>query len=264
MTDRLRAGWHVAAALLLLACCGCAHLSGVPAESAETVRPDRQLDFHVLYKENCAGCHGENGRGGAAIPLNNPAYLAFAGEQNLRTTAAKGVAGTLMPAFAKSSGGMLTDQQVDALIQGMLREWSRPSEYAGVVFPPYTAATSGDSGNGQKAYVAACARCHGADGAGILTPSQTTTAPQIETPHSIVDPSYLALMGDQNLRSLIVAGHLDANAPDWRSYIPGRALEPQEIADIVAWIGSHRAPLAQPTTESPRAAPARIAKKEKP
>ena len=128
MTERLRAV-SVLAATLLLACCGCAHVPGSSCRTAEVVRPDQQLDFHVLYKQNCSGCHGDNGRGGAAIPLNNPAYLAVAGAQNLRTAAAKGLPGTLMPAFAQSSGGMLTDAQVDALVQGMIREWSRPSDF---------------------------------------------------------------------------------------------------------------------------------------
>src|SRR6202012_5118060 len=68
----------------------------------------------------------------------------------------------------------------------------------------------------------------------IKTQGQST--PQ----HSIVDPSYLALVGDQSLRTTIIAGHLDDNAPDWRSYISGHALSSQEITDIVAWIAEHR------------------------
>jgi mono/diheme cytochrome c family protein len=248
------------AAGALVACCGCAHVPGAPTEASEVSRPDKQLDFHALYRENCAGCHGENGRGGAAIPLNNPAYLAYAGPQNLRTATAKGVSATMMPALATSSGGMLTDQQVDALIQGMMREWGNPSGFASISLPSYTASSSGNSDNGQKAYAAACARCHGADGAGVKTPDPTTTGQQVETAHSIVDPSYLALVNDQSLRSYVVAGHLDDNAPDWRSYISGRALSEEEITDIVAWIASHRAPVAQQSINTPRTTPAGVAK----
>ncbi len=252
------------ASALLLGSAGCAHAPGVPNTSGETVRPDQQHDFHVLYKQNCAGCHGDNGRGGAAIPLNNPAYLAYAGAQNLRDIAAKGLPGTLMPAFAQSSGGTLTNNQVDALAQGMVHTWGRPSEFAGVALPPFTENAAGNPMDGQKTYATACARCHGVDGAGVRTSSQTTTGQQIEIPHSIVDPSYLGLMGDQSLRSYVVAGHLDANAPDWRSYISGRPLTSHEIADIVAWIGSHRTPVAQQSVESPRIAPPGVPKKEKP
>ncbi len=28
--------------------------------------------------------------------------------------------------------------------------------------------------------------------------------------------------------------------PDWRSYVPGRPMNDTEIADVVAWIISHR------------------------
>ncbi|HEX3891098.1 MAG TPA: c-type cytochrome [Terracidiphilus sp.] len=256
MTAHLRAGPAIAAAALLLACCGCATMHGVPSESAEVVRPDQQLDFHVLFKQNCAGCHGDNGRGGAAMPLNNPAYLAVAGAQNLRATAAKGIPGTLMPPFAQSAGGMLTDPQVDALVQGMMHEWGRPADFSAIALPPYVATAPGNSADGQKAYTAACARCHGTDGTGI----QSRGTPQ----HSIVDPSYLTLVNDQNLRSIVIAGHLDDNAPDWRSYVPGRALSSQEITDIVAWVGAHRALAAQQSANLPAANPTGIATKEKP
>ncbi len=245
-----------AAVLLLFAGCaaicvtGCAHAPGVPTAAEDVSRPDKQLDFHVLYKQNCSGCHGENGRGGAAIPLNNPAYLAIAGADNLRSVTAKGMTGTMMPAFAATSGGMLTGQQVDALVQGMIHEWSRPAEFAGTALPPYAATAPGKPSDGQKAYITACARCHGTDGAGIKAANSTTKDEQSPAPHSIVDSSYLALVNDQSLRSIVLAGHLDDDAPDWRGYIPGHPLAPQEITDIVAWLAAHRQPLSTPSAEA--------------
>jgi cytochrome c oxidase cbb3-type subunit 3/ubiquinol-cytochrome c reductase cytochrome c subunit len=242
MTTRLRTPRALpAVGAILLVCAGCTHVPGVPSASADVARPDKQLDFHVLYKQNCSGCHGENGRGGAAIPLNNPAYLAIAGGDNLRTVTAKGMRSTMMPAFAASSGGMLTEQQVDAVVQGILREWSRPSDFSHVALPPYSDPTPGNPTNGQIAYSTACARCHGTDGIGVHSSAGNAPPPQDSTPNSIVDTSYLALVNDQSLRSLVVAGHPDANAPDWRSYISGRALTSQEITDIVAWLAQHRA-----------------------
>ncbi len=250
------------AGALLFGSAGCARMPGMPQEGIDVARPDQQLDFHALYSQNCAGCHGDNGRGGAAIPLNNPAYLAVAGAPNLRNAAVKGMPGTLMPAFARSSGGMLTEQQMDALVEGMMHEWGRPTDFSGVALPPYSAATAGNPTDGAKAYAVACARCHGVDGAGTQSPGPP---PQGAAPHSIVDASYLTLVNDQNLRSYVVAGHLDDNAPDWRSYIPGRALSPQEITDIVAWIASHRAPVVAHSADTPRTVPSPgTAKKEKP
>jgi mono/diheme cytochrome c family protein len=262
MTRLSRTFAALALCAALVACSACNDAPGYPSPSAEIPRPDQQLDFHTLYKSNCSGCHGENGRGGAAIPLNNPAFLAIAGADNLRSTAAKGVSGTLMPAFAASSGGMLTDPQIDAIVQGMLREWAQPASFTSVTLPPYAVNTPGNAAVGQTDYIAACARCHGNDGTGIKTP----TSP---APHSIIDVSYLSLVDDQSLRSIVLAGHLDFNAPDWRSYIAGRALTPQEITDIVAWLAQHRAPAAQQSiaaarTASPAVATPASAQKEKP
>lgn len=241
----------VLAAIALFACVGCDRMPGYPKPGPEVPRPDQVLDFHALYNQNCSACHGANGQHGAAIPLNNPAYLAIAGANNLRTVTANGVNGSLMPAFAHSAGGMLTDQQIDALVQGMLREWARPAEFNTLSLPPYAANAPANAADGQKAYVTACARCHGEDGRGIPS-TNGTPQPQGATTFSIVDPNYLSLMSDQGLRSIIVAGHPVPNTPDWRSYIAGRSLTPQEITDIVAWVIGHR---PSPLIANPHATP---------
>jgi hypothetical protein len=67
---------------------------------------------------------------------------------------------------------------------------------------------------------------------------------------SIVDATYLALVSDQSLRSIILAGRPDLGMPDWRSDVTGtnaRALTDQQVTDIVAWIGSHRVNQQQQT-----------------
>jgi mono/diheme cytochrome c family protein len=238
----------------ILACAGCTHAPGYP------LRPDKDLDFQSLYRDNCSGCHGENGRNGAAIALNNPAYLAIAGVDHVRTATADGVNATLMPGFARSAGGMLTDEQIEALVQGMVHTWARPSEFNGIALPPYSSNTPGNASDGEKSYAHACAWCHGADGTGLQNASQKGGSR-----HSIVDPSYLALVSDQSLRSIIVAGHPDKNAHDWRSYITSpsaRPLTAQEINDIVAWVAQHREPGNQQSMSITRGKPAGVAGKE--
>lgn len=227
-------------ATALAAVTGCENAPGYP-RTVEADRPEHQLDFHTLYSQNCSGCHGDQGHGGAALALNSPAYLALAGTDHLRTVTAKGMKGTLMPAFAASSGGMLTDQQVDVLVQGMLREWGKPSDVAGAALPPWAVGT-GNAPAGEPVYQVACARCHGADGTGTKTAG-----------HSVVDTAYLGLVDDQSLHTIIAAGHPESSTPDWRSYLGGgHALAAQQIDDLVAWLAQHRAPS---TAFTPRVTP---------
>jgi cytochrome c oxidase cbb3-type subunit 3/ubiquinol-cytochrome c reductase cytochrome c subunit len=198
------------------------------------VRPEEVLDFSTLYKANCAACHGENGRNGAAISLANPVYLAVAGEDNLRQITANGVPGKLMPPFAKSAGGMLTDQQINALAHGMMQYWSKPDLLAGETIPPYKAMLPGDAARGQQAFGTFCVRCHGITGEGAA--GNGKSGGKIG---SLVDGSYLALISDQSLRSITIAGMPDEGMPDWRT-AAAQPMTDQQITDIVTWLASKR------------------------
>ena len=214
---------------LCLGCLGCADAPGRPVPGPEVPRPDQILDFATLYTKNCAGCHGAKGKNGAAISLSNPVYLAFAGEATVRKITVNGVADKLMPGFARSSGGTLTDPQIDSLVHGIFHAWGHPNVLAGGPVPPYSvdedANTNRVKNGGQKMFADFCGRCH-ATAAGL-----------------IVDPAYLALVSDQSLRNTIVAGRPDLGMPDWRSDISGpvgRAMTDQEISSIVAWLAAQR------------------------
>jgi mono/diheme cytochrome c family protein len=216
-----------------LALAGCSRIPGRPGPGPEVVRPSEVLDFPTLYKANCAACHGGNGKNGAAISLANPAYLAVVGEENVREITAKGVIGKLMPPFAKSAGGMLTDQQIGVLAHGVMQQWSSPDLFAGQNIPQYRTTQAGDAGRGQQAFGVFCARCHGVAGEGSAGDSKSGKI------GSIVDGSYLALISDQGLRSIVIAGRPDGGMPDWRSD-GAQALTDQQITDIVAWLASKR------------------------
>jgi cytochrome c oxidase cbb3-type subunit 3 len=200
---------------------------GCGSRVEEFVLPDQVTDFTALYASNCAGCHGRDGRLGAARPLNDPVFLAVIGKQKLREVIAKGVPRTAMPAFAQNAGGGLTDRQITILADQIEERWSRPLEFAGVDLPPYSAEL-GDSKTGEAIFRSNCAGCHGQDGSGGTKPG------------SVVDAALLALVSDQSLRTTVIAGRSDQGTPDWRTYSPGHPMSPQEISDVVAWMAAHR------------------------
>jgi mono/diheme cytochrome c family protein len=214
----------VAAAALI----GCDALPGRPKVEHREMRPDEQEGFAHLYAQNCAGCHGPDGKGNAALALANPVYLAIADDALLKRVITSGVAGTQMPAFARTAGGTLTDKQVEILVQG-IRGWAQP--LPGAVPPPYAATSAGDAGRGAQVYAAGCASCHGPEGRG---------GPKAG---SIVDGSYLHLVGDQGLRTTVIAGRPDLAMPDWRGYVTGQPLAPQQISDVTAWLVAQRRPV---------------------
>ncbi len=231
---RLRGAFLLGA--ICLAALGCSRIPGRPGPGPEVVRPEQVLDFATLYKQNCAACHGVTGKDGAALPLNNPVYLAISGEANIRKIVAGGLAGTMMPGFSKSAGGYLTDQQIDVIAHGVMETWGRPGALDGQNPPPYAATLQGDVKRGQQAFATSCASCHGVNGEGCQSGRYKVG--------SIVDPSYLALISDQGLRSIILAGLPDRHMPDWRGESvaghPAQPLTDQQMTDIVRWLASHR------------------------
>jgi cytochrome c oxidase cbb3-type subunit 3/ubiquinol-cytochrome c reductase cytochrome c subunit len=186
------------------------------------------MDFSQLYSQNCSACHGADGQHGPAVALANPVYQAIVGDDTLRNIIANGEPGTLMPAFARSAGGMLTDEQVDALVKGMRSRWFKAGYLQGFDVPPYRSDKQGDAARGQQVFAANCARCHSAG-------RQQAGA----KPSSITDGSFLALVSDQTLRTTIIAGRPDLGHPDWRG-AQGHPMTDQDVTDLVAWMASQR------------------------
>lgn len=238
---KLRAASAFSLALALCAGLGC-QLHGKPAPGPEVPNPDTVLDSQVLYNQNCAGCHGADGRKGAAPGIGDPVYLALASDDNMRSVISKGRPGTTMSAFAQKEGGMLTDAQVDSIIHGIRQRWSNPGVVSGVTLPPYAANATGDAQRGQAVYSKFCASCHGDGAAG---------GPKAG---SVLDPAYLSLISNQGLRTIVITGRPDFNAPDWRNNIPGQPMTDQDITDVVAFLAAHRPAAARQNVATQSAA----------
>jgi cytochrome c oxidase cbb3-type subunit 3 len=216
-----RATLSLVSVALLVSSMGCDRKIGSPNDQEELKRPENITSFDRLYKQNCSACHGENGSGGPALDLANPKYQALVDDASLRRWITSGMPGTQMPAFGESAGGFLTTQQVDVLIAGMRARWSHKDDSAADM-PPYSSSILGNAEHGQVIFRVSCTSCHQ------------------QEKQKITDASYLSLVSDQSLRSIVIAGRPDLGHPDWNQVRHGQPLTDQDVSDVIAYLHSLR------------------------
>ena len=230
--------------------------------------PDQSLEFGVLYGQNCAGCHGSDGKFGPAPPLNDPLFRAIVPESDLQGVLVKGRKKSLMPAFSKENGGTLTDAQIQVLVMeikgipykivkrdeagdakvevvpgagGISPKWGTP-ETPPKGAPSYSEQSTGSVGSragddrkGAVVFARACAACHGDHGQGIQEKGETV--------RTIHEPALLGLISNQTLRRYIITGRPDLGMPSYAArphnpnFVP---LTDEEVTDLVALLASWR------------------------
>jgi len=170
----------------------------------------------LLYGENCAACHGQNGAGGIGPALNSKPLLTLATDEALFNLTRTGIPGTIMPAWGQSFGGPFTDEQVSQLIT-FIRRWEpdAPEPVITVVLP--------DPARGAVIYLETCRICHGENGEG------STIAPALN------DLERLEKLDDAWYRQTIARGRPARGMPTW-----GTVLSPDEISDVIALIAAWR------------------------
>jgi cytochrome c oxidase cbb3-type subunit III len=202
----------------------CDWMPGKPTQAQAWHSPHSVVDFEKIYAESCRGCHGTKDEPSGAITLDNPTYIATIPRDTLRSIIANGIPGTAMVAFSEEHGGILTEKQIDILVEG-ISAWGAKNPPQGPL-PGYSAPL-GDVAAGQTAFGTFCASCHGADGTGGKA-------------GSVVHPAYLGLVSDQYLRTIVIAGRNDLGCPDFQNRVPGKPMSEEEISGVVAWLASQR------------------------
>jgi cytochrome c oxidase cbb3-type subunit III len=206
---------------LLIGTLGCERKIGPPNDQEELMRPENVASFDRLYKQNCSACHGESGSGGPALDLANPKYQAVVDDASLKRWITSGMPGTQMPAFGEPAGGFLTPQQVDVLVAGMRTRWNH-KDHSAADMPPYSSSAVGNVEGGQDIFRVSCTSCHH------------------QGQQKITDTSYLSLVSDQSLRTIVIAGRPDLGHPDWKEVRPGQPLTDQDVSDVIAYLHSLR------------------------
>jgi cytochrome c oxidase cbb3-type subunit 3 len=251
----LRARALCACALLAAAIAGCEEPWGKPRYEDRPLRPSEVVDFDPLFQTHCAGCHGADGRLGPAPPLNDQVFLTIVPDEVLRDVITQGREGSLMPAFAASHGGSLTEKQVGALVDGIRHKWQRESSPDLSVAPAYLASQLSSEGltaaaqSGEATFAKTCASCHGEGGRG-------------GDAGAIRNPDFLALTSDQALRRVIITGRPDLGMPDFRGLakLAGQPqpLTDEEVTNLAALLASWRSEAPVPATDAsaPKPGPA--------
>ncbi len=236
--------------------------------------PDESLEFGVLYGQNCAGCHGSDGKLGPAPPLNDPLFRAIVPEEELQGVLTKGRKKALMPAFAKENGGSLTEAQIQVLVMeikgipykivkkeegettkveivpeagGVSPKWGTPETppkgapsyreqaASGAPATPGRGSGAGDE-RGAAVFARACATCHGDHGQGIHEEGEIV--------RTIHEPAFLALTSNQVLRRYAITGRPDLGMPSYAQARPDNPnfvpLTDEEVTDLVALLASWR------------------------
>ncbi|MGE5223076.1 MAG: c-type cytochrome [Omnitrophica WOR_2 bacterium] len=186
-----------------------------------------------LFAHNCSPCHGSFGEGGPnpsnpgqmIIPISSAEYLKTRDDVTLRSIISQGQPNFGMSPFGSSNGGLLDDDQIDAIVT-YIRSW----EANPPVEQPAEAKAKTVSLNGEEIFNALCTQCHGKDGAGGSAPS-------------LQDPQFQDKYTDQNIADSINLGHPSTSMIAW-----GKILNNDQITQLTQYIrGLRKAPAAPET-----------------
>ena len=166
-----------------------------------------------LYLENCALCHGEDGRAAQVITISNADMLAAASDPYLYGTITQGRQNTAMPGWGRFSSEEM------AHILPFLRSWGDESGRR-----PAAPEAEGDAELGKEQYHYLCSRCHGLYGQGDTGPA-------------IQNPDFLAAASDGFLTAMITYGRRGTAMFGWATAVSQQErLSAQDVADVIAFL----------------------------
>ena len=199
----------------------------VQASRADLGGPENVRVGALLYKGNCATCHGDDGEGGIGPMLNSKDVLPVVTDRYLYRTITEGRLGTAMPAWRH-----LPADQVGAIID-YLRSWRGNHNPALAKAPPI-----GDYTIGEVHFELACVQCHGEDARGGVGPM-------------LANPSFLSAVSDDSLYHWISRGRAGSAM---RGFAPEEQgplrLTSGHIGDIIAYLRNQGSKPQQPVHRS--------------
>ncbi|MEN8227419.1 MAG: c-type cytochrome [Bacteroidota bacterium] len=181
-----------------------------------TVRAGKnRLQGKQLFDRHCVTCHGEEGKGGVAVALNQQDFLDRADNEFILNTLLRGRGNTAMPGWSN-----LDDAELGDLVSH-IRSWNRNRPSPGEIHLPVT-----DLDEGALRYHFLCSRCHGEFGEG-------------ETGPAIINKDFLDVAGERYLYETIARGREHTAMFGWSSDVYNKEkLERKDIANIIGFMRS--------------------------
>ena len=217
--------------------------------SAQDLDEDKLQQGAQIYSENCAVCHGPDGKGrvGATLAKDWPSIRP---DLEVKTTIENGVAGSPMPPWSQANGGPLTEEEIDALVYYIL-SWQTGGPQ--LVIPTATAiqrpaitsppGISGDPNQGAVLFDQNCVVCHGPDGQGRVGATLAKDWPSIRP--------------DLLVQATIQRGVPGSTMPAWGQE-NGGPLAKEEINNLVAYLLTWSTPPYPPSVSPTAAQPTQI------
>ena len=167
----------------------------------------------MLFERYCQTCHGEEGKGGVAVALNQEGLLSRAGDDFLIQTLLNGRGNTAMPGWSH-----LEDDQLADLVVA-LSSWRKGAPLTASMELP-----EADLEQGALSYHFLCSRCHGEFGEG-------------ETGPAIINKDFLEAAKDRFLYETIARGRAHTAMFGWSSDVYNQEkLEPGDISNIIGYM----------------------------
>lgn len=177
-----------------------------------------------LYGQNCAACHGAEGKGGVGVPLSLNDFLGGVPDSYLYKTIKHGRPGRVMPAFNN-----LSDSEIKAIV-AHIRSWGPAQPRLSMK------KVEGNTGKGKLLFGNYCASCHGAHGEGGAGTGVTFSRPRnlpIIAP-ALNNPGFLKAASDQMIKHTLMQGR--EGTPMVSMLKMG--LKERDINDIVSYVRS--------------------------
>ncbi len=166
-----------------------------------------------LFEFYCRTCHGENGRGGVAVALNQKGFLDRADDRFILATMINGRRNSAMP------GWFHLDETVLADLLAYIRSWEGASSSGRITELP-----DGDYEDGALKYHFMCSRCHGEFGEG-------------ETGPAIINRDFMEAAGNFYLYETIARGREHTAMFGWSEDVYNEEkLGIQDISNIISFM----------------------------